>query len=383
MAAIFTASDVLLAPTLGEGFGLTLLEAQACGTVAIANNFSAQPELLGDGWLTEGQPYWDGAQMAWFNTPNIPSIVEALEKAYARGRGRSDKAREHALSYDADLIWEQYWRPYLQSLAEPQPAQVADQSFAMGDSGKQPRLTIYVPAYRRPEVAGLLASLAPQLTAECEVIVSDDDPGALAAAAVRDELAGAPCRVEYRHNTVRLGGPDNLHAGLTAGTGDWVWMLSDDDVVLPDAVANILQVVATHDIDRVILLTPDSPSGAAGVTGSAAEIAERDPGLLIAATLITANVLRRSTLDLDLAAKKKGTLYGVAWSYAGCKRIKVMASPAFKVGVDHVGEFVAATDPSVNIPQVWAELLTDGYGVAPSESSYAWNFVSASQQAAG
>jgi glycosyltransferase involved in cell wall biosynthesis len=117
MAAIYTATDVLLASTLGEGFGLTLLEAQACGTVAIANNFSAQPELLGDGWLTKGQPYWDGAQMAWFNTPNIPSIVDSLEQAYARGRGRSDKARAHAIKYDADTVWDQYWVPALPLLA--------------------------------------------------------------------------------------------------------------------------------------------------------------------------------------------------------------------------------------------------------------------------
>ena len=118
MAALFNGTDVLLASTMGEGFGLTLLEGQSCGTVAIANNFSAQPELLGDGWLTEGQPYWDGAQLAWFNTPNIPSIVDALEQAYARGRDRSDKAREHALAYDADLVWEQYWRPYLAQVAQ-------------------------------------------------------------------------------------------------------------------------------------------------------------------------------------------------------------------------------------------------------------------------
>jgi glycosyltransferase involved in cell wall biosynthesis len=117
MAALFNGTDVLLAPTMGEGFGLTLLEAGSCGTVGIANNFSAQPELLGDGWLTEGQPYWDGAQLAWFNTPNIPSIVDALEAAYARGRGRSDKARQHALAYDADRVWAEYWRPYLASLA--------------------------------------------------------------------------------------------------------------------------------------------------------------------------------------------------------------------------------------------------------------------------
>ena len=116
MAALYTATDVLLASTLGEGFGLTVLEAQSCGTPAIVNNFSAQPELLGDGWLTTGQPWWDPTQYAWFNTPNVPSIVDCLEQAYRRGRGRSDKAREHAKHYDADLVWDEYWRPYIELL---------------------------------------------------------------------------------------------------------------------------------------------------------------------------------------------------------------------------------------------------------------------------
>jgi glycosyltransferase involved in cell wall biosynthesis len=242
-------------------------------------------------------------------------------------------------------------------------------------------LTIYIPAYQRPEVADLLQSLAPQLTAECEVIVSDDDPQATAADLVRSIMATAPCRVEYRHNVPRLGGPDNLHLGLTVGTGEWLWMLSDDDVVLPDAVANILQVTATHDFDRVILLSPQADSPAAGLAGSANDIAQRDPGLLIAATLITANVLRREALNLRAAENKKTTLYGPAWAYTGCQRIKVMAAPAFTVGAEHAGEFVAATDPTVNIGQVWTELLANGYGVQPSQESFAWNFVSVSQAA--
>jgi len=116
MAAIYTSTDVLLASTMGEGFGLTVLEAQACGTPVIVNDFSAQPELLGDGWLTENQPWWDPTQFAWFSTPSVPSIVDGLELAYQRGRGRSDKAREHALLYDADKIWTENWRPYLAAL---------------------------------------------------------------------------------------------------------------------------------------------------------------------------------------------------------------------------------------------------------------------------
>jgi len=113
MVALYTATDVLLASTLGEGFGLTVLEAQACETPVIVNNFSAQPELLGEGWLTEGQPWWDPTQFAWFSTPNVPSIVDCLEQAYQRGRVRSTKAREHAKLYDADRVWVENWRPYL------------------------------------------------------------------------------------------------------------------------------------------------------------------------------------------------------------------------------------------------------------------------------
>jgi glycosyltransferase involved in cell wall biosynthesis len=44
----------LLAPSLYEGFGLTVVEAMACGLPVIASNRSAFPEVVGDaGVLTE------------------------------------------------------------------------------------------------------------------------------------------------------------------------------------------------------------------------------------------------------------------------------------------------------------------------------------------
>ena len=44
---IYNAADVLLAPSLYEGFGLTVLEAMACGTPVIAANVSSLPEVAG------------------------------------------------------------------------------------------------------------------------------------------------------------------------------------------------------------------------------------------------------------------------------------------------------------------------------------------------
>ncbi|MEM8722997.1 MAG: glycosyltransferase, partial [Cyanobacteria bacterium P01_G01_bin.39] len=44
----YNAADILLTPSLYEGFGLTILEAMACGTPTITANVSSLPEVAGD-----------------------------------------------------------------------------------------------------------------------------------------------------------------------------------------------------------------------------------------------------------------------------------------------------------------------------------------------
>lgn len=119
MAATYSGIDVLLAATLGEGFGLTVAEYSATGGRAIVSNFTAQPELIADGWMVDGQPMWDVSMASWFCTPSVPSMVKALREAYERrDEGRSDKARQHIVdNYDADLVYREAWRPFLASLA--------------------------------------------------------------------------------------------------------------------------------------------------------------------------------------------------------------------------------------------------------------------------
>ena len=117
MAAMYTASNVLLACSMGEGFGIPVIEAQACGCRVIVSNFTAQPELVGDGWTVEGQPWWDAAQQSWFFTPNVPDIVKSLEAAYNAPRSLSDEAITHALGYGADTVFEQHWKPVMKELS--------------------------------------------------------------------------------------------------------------------------------------------------------------------------------------------------------------------------------------------------------------------------
>ncbi len=383
MAALFTATDVLLAPTLGEGFGLTVLEAAACGTPVIVNDFTCQPELVGEGWLTSGQPWWDSYQFAWWNVPNVQSIVDSLEQAYARGRGRSQKQIDHAAQYDADLVYETCWKPALKELAnEPSAAiePVPTRSWSMNEDAWPPRLTIYLPTYQRATLPALLASLAPQLTAAVEVVISDNDPAASAMPAVRAALSGAPCRVRYEARHVNTGGEANLLRGWESGTAPWVWMIGDDDEVLPGAVADVLAAIEHDDVDRLILLTREAPSGAAGMIGTPADLEQAQPGLTIAATLISANVVRRSSLDLAAGRAHVGTMYGWAWAMTGCRRVKVLASPAIKVGADHAGDFLAQAGYHGDIGAVWRDLV-DGFGVTPGPDAFSWNFASVARTA--
>lgn len=127
VAELYTAADVLLACSMGEGFGLPVAEAMACGTPAIVTDFSAQPELVGDtGWKVPFLPYWDTEQKADFAWPDVDGIVEALEEAYAergtaKARERSAAAEAHIRAeYDADMVYAEKWRPLLASL---QPAE--------------------------------------------------------------------------------------------------------------------------------------------------------------------------------------------------------------------------------------------------------------------
>ena len=116
LATIMAAFDVNLACSRGEGFGVPVIEAAACGVPSIVSNFTAQPELVdGFGWTCTVQPYWDPQQAAWFATPLVHSIVEQLEHAYtdAQDPQRRSDARAHALAYDHRTVFAEHWQPIL------------------------------------------------------------------------------------------------------------------------------------------------------------------------------------------------------------------------------------------------------------------------------
>lgn len=114
LAGVYTASDVMLQATYGEGFGVPVIEAQACGTRVITSNWAASQDLAGeDSFLVDGQPFWDEPQQSFYQIPNIGSIVNALKLAYDAPRGISKASIDFAKQFDVDQVWNWYWMPFL------------------------------------------------------------------------------------------------------------------------------------------------------------------------------------------------------------------------------------------------------------------------------
>ena len=126
MAKIYSCLDVLLNPALGEGFGVPMLEAQACGVPVITTEFSAQKEVVRAGWHVKpaqgmGNGYWTGLN-SWQKFADVDDICAALEDCYSLSNDQREtltkEARAHALDYDLPKVFEQHMLPALKAVEQ-------------------------------------------------------------------------------------------------------------------------------------------------------------------------------------------------------------------------------------------------------------------------
>lgn len=118
MSDFYNVLDVLSACALAEGFGLPMVEAQACGTPVISTRGSTMTELRGKGWGVAGHPFWNHTHGGWWQTPDVDGIVRAYEKAHQWASTKREVAREFALEYDTRTVYKRHWAPFLTSVEE-------------------------------------------------------------------------------------------------------------------------------------------------------------------------------------------------------------------------------------------------------------------------
>jgi len=123
LADCYNGMDVFCLATKGEGFGVPIIEAEACGVPAIVSDTTTGAELVGPGWLIPCDPLDDARWLPtgcdrWECRPS--NILATLETAYAAwkegGAGwmlRSSAAQVFARDYDWETVWPKYFRPLL------------------------------------------------------------------------------------------------------------------------------------------------------------------------------------------------------------------------------------------------------------------------------
>jgi glycosyltransferase involved in cell wall biosynthesis len=118
IAQMLSAGDCHLLTSMGEGFGIPVAEAAACGTLSIVSDFSAQPELLTvHGKKVPVQRVWDEFQQSFFAIPNVPAIVTALQEVYEETKGgRVDRGAVSAAMerYDQVKVYAADWKPLIE-----------------------------------------------------------------------------------------------------------------------------------------------------------------------------------------------------------------------------------------------------------------------------
>ena len=114
MAALYRACDVYVHPYRGEGFGMPILEAMACGLPVILTDAGPGPEFCppAAGWRVRSLPRFlpeleSGAGpllgLPWWHEPDLDQLVQCLRAAWEQRNflaGRQQAARTAALAYD-------------------------------------------------------------------------------------------------------------------------------------------------------------------------------------------------------------------------------------------------------------------------------------------
>lgn len=107
----------------------------------------------------------------------------------------------------------------------------------------RPTLSLCIATFNRASfLAETLDSILPQCTSECEIVVSDN------ASADNTEQVVAECtrrfgRVRYFRQDENKGPDRNYNKAVELATGEYCWLLADDDLMRPTAVETVLRAI--------------------------------------------------------------------------------------------------------------------------------------------
>ncbi len=124
---------------------------------------------------------------------------------------------------------------------------------------KRPLLTIAIPTYNRAKyLEALLNCLQPQLSLQTSVqLIVSDNASTDGTQQLAEKFASNGLSFQYIRNAENIGPDKNFLQCLDLAKGKYVWLLGDDDLLTPDALAQLVSLLeqgeATEDFDLAYL----------------------------------------------------------------------------------------------------------------------------------
>ena len=110
------------------------------------------------------------------------------------------------------------------------------------------KLSIVIPTYNRVHLLiKVIDNLIPIIPEWCELIILDND--SLEIQKLFDKYSNhiGDGRIKYIKNRFNVGGNENLLRSFEYGSGEWVWVLGDDDYVIPNSFKRIKEIFNSID----------------------------------------------------------------------------------------------------------------------------------------
>ena len=239
---LYQQCDFTVYPSLEEGFGLPILESLWNARPCVCRNSGAMREVA------------EGGGCVMVDTANASALAEALLQL------ADDPALLHRLALEAIArpvrTWQDYASDVITRLARervvpPAPEPLPDpRAFAqtMVNLAPRPLLSICITTYNRAAWLALslrnLARLMPQPVPGVEIVVCDNTSPDDTPEVVKPYLSRPDFR--YQRNPRNVGMLGNLRETAHLARGRYVWILGDDDLIVPGAVQTVLATLQAH-----------------------------------------------------------------------------------------------------------------------------------------
>lgn len=234
-------SDFTVYPSVEEGFGLPILESLWYARPCICANFGSMLEVAeGGGCLTVDVREAEALADALFRMANEPDLRERLVQESLGRRFKSwvDYGTQVALRLVAASP-----APARDVMAQT-PNDIAARATAM-HLKPRPKLSVCISTYNRAEwLATSLRNwsrMCPQPLQGVELLVCDNASTDHTPEIVKPYLERRD--FTYHRNQKNVGMLGNLQETAHQAQGEYVWILGDDDLLLPGAIERILHAL--------------------------------------------------------------------------------------------------------------------------------------------